>query len=185
MSLKLGVNNISSGMQNRIFGETPSFTGLPTKPNYSFGLINPMTGVNFNTTSQTLSKLNLNKGLPELPDMQSNIQATTNKISKVIAKKDASAQDTSSTTEQAPGAKRMFVSSKKAQRLVDRGKATKIDNENNTDGSQLIERKKKRFMDTRFGKVLGNTTLGRATRAVVDTVEEGKARRAAAANNNK
>ena len=72
----------------------------------------------------------------------------------------------------------MFVSAKKAQRLTDRGKATKVESEYNTDGTQLIERKKKKFMDTRFGQVLGSTPLGMATRAVVDTVKEGKARRA-------
>ena len=33
-------------------------------------------------------------------------------------------------------------------------------------------------MDTRFGQVLGSKPLGMATRAVVDTVKEGKARRA-------
>ena len=148
-----------------------------TYEGYSFGLINPTTGVSFNTMSPTFGKLNLNRGLGDV------VANTSIGVGSKFAKTDASDKDTSNVTEQAPGSKRMFVSSKKAQRLVDRDKATKIDSENNTDGSQLIERKKKKFMDTRFGKVLGNTTLGRATRAVVDTVKEGKARRAAASNN--
>ena len=40
-------------------------------------------------------------------------------------------------------------------------------------------------MDTRFGQVLGSTPLGMATRAVVDTVKERKAKRAEAKKNNK
>lgn len=159
---------------------------------YSFSLINPSSGVSLNTVTPSLSSMGLNRGtntLDQIGNTQANINATTQNWNKVIAdrqaSKDASDQDTSSATEQAPGTKRMFVSAKKAQRLTDRGKATKVESEHNTDGTQLIEKKKKKFMDTRFGQVLGSTPLGMATRAVVDTVKEGKARRAASKNNNK
>ena len=56
------------------------------------------------------------------------------------------------------------------------------------DTSKVADEKKKdkkKFMDTRFGQVLGSTPLGMATRAVVDTVKERKAKRAEAKKNNK
>ena len=175
MATTLGMNNPSDKELVKNAYNTQNQSG------YSFGLINPTTGISFNTISPSLGTLDLNRGLGDIaagvsigPGSGYSKKIEANKV----ANKDVSKEDTSNTTEQAPGSKRMFVSAKKAQRLTDRGKATKVESEYNTDGTQLIERKKKKFMDTRFGQVLGSTPLGMATRAVIDTVKEGKARRA-------
>lgn len=128
---------------------------------YSFSLTNPATGVSFNTISPTLGKLNLSRGLGDI------VANTPMGVNRKYAKPITSNKPNNTN----------------ASKTEDTSKASKTE-----DTSKVADEKKKekkKFMDTRFGQVLGSTPLGMATRAVVDTVKERKAKRAEAKKNNK
>ena len=106
MATTLGMNNPSDKELVKNAYNTQNQSG------YSFGLINPTTGISFNTISPSLGTLNLNRGLGDIaagvsigPGSGYSKKIEANKV----ANKDVSKEDTSSVTEQAPGTKRMLL----------------------------------------------------------------------------